>query len=313
MKDKPLLVGIGEVLWDLLPEGKQLGGAPGNFAYHANAQGGRGVVVSCIGDDPLGQEIADQIRQLDLTTDYLAVDPDHPTGTVSIELDEQGKPTYIIHHPVAWDFLPSRPELLTLAEETDAVCFGSLAQRNETSRETIRAFLDHTPSDSLRIFDINLRQEYYDQEILTAGLKAATILKLNDEELPVLGRMFSIRLPENVLDEEGEAEEDTALRILLKRFGLDLIALTKGSDGAKLITPDDVANHPGVPVEVADTVGAGDSFTAALAMGRLEGRDLATILQRATQIAAFVCSSHGATPNYDRSDFLKSLRKPGDS
>ena len=303
MKEKPLLVGLGEVLWDLLPAGKRLGGAPANFAYHADAQGGRGVVASCVGDDPLGQEIVDQLRQLGLTTDYVALDPDHPTGTVSVELDEHGKPTYVIHHPVAWDFIPSQPELLALAETTDVVCYGSLAQRSSTSRETIQAFLARVPKESLRIFDINLRQEYYDQEIITDSLKAASILKLNDEELPVVARMFMIPLPESVLDREGEEEENAALRILLERFNLDLIALTKGSAGAKLVTAREVASHPGVPVEVVDTVGAGDSFTAAMAIGLLEGRDLITILNRASRIAAFVCSSRGATPSYEGTSF----------
>ena len=295
MDSKPLLVGLGEVLWDLLPTGKQLGGAPANFAYHADAQGGRGIVASCIGDDPLGQEITDQLKQLDLTTEYIAIDKEHPTGTVSVELDDEGKATYVIHRPVAWDFLPNSPELVALAEKTNVVCFGSLAQRSETTRDTIRDFLANVPETSLKIFDVNLRQDYYNQEIIATSLEAATILKLNDEELPIIAKMFSIPLSKELLEEEAEI---ATLRTLLDRFQLDLIALTKGGDGAMLVTPNETATHPGVSVDVVDTVGAGDSFTAALAIGLLEGCDLNTILDRATRIAAFVCSSQGATPAY---------------
>lgn len=295
MDQKPRLVGLGEVLWDLLPQGKQLGGAPANFAYHANAQGGQGVVLSCVGDDPLGEEIVAQLRRLGLTTDYVAVDKDHPTGTVTVELDGHGKPTYIIHQPVAWDFLPNRPELSSLAKQTDAVCFGSLAQRSPTTRETIRAFLAEVPDDAFRIFDINLRQDFYDEEIIAESLEMATILKLNDEELPLVARMFSIPRSKELLETDAEI---ATLRTLMDRFGLDLVALTKGGNGAMLVTDSQVALHPGVPTKVVDTVGAGDSFTAALAMGLLEGNDLRTIVAQASQIAAFVCSSHGATPSY---------------
>lgn len=301
MASKPLIVGLGEILWDFLPTGKQLGGAPANFAYHADAQGGNGMIVSCIGDDLLGQEIVNQLQQLGLMTQYIAIDKEHPTGTVSIELDEEGKATYIIHNPVAWDFLPNGPERIALAEKTDAVCFGSLAQRSPSTCVAIRAFLTHVPEKALKIFDVNLRQNYYNLETITAGLELANVLKLNDKELPVIAKMLSMPLSKKLMKKEAEI---TTLRALEERFQLDLIALTKGGDGAMLVTPTEVATHPGVSVNVVDTVGAGDSFTAALALGLLKGNDLVSILDHATCVAAFVCSSHGATPDYSQEQIL---------
>jgi fructokinase len=283
--NNPLVVGLGEVLWDLLPTGKQLGGAPANFAYHAKAMGAQAYVVSCVGEDELGDEIQKRIKAIGLSDEYVAVDGEHATGTVTVELDADGKPTYVIHEDVAWDFIAPRPELIGLASRIDCVCFGSLAQRSPVSRTTIRDFVTATRDDCLRIFDINLRQHYFNIDTIAPGLSWATVLKLNDEELPVLARLLSI---------EGTATE--MLGTFCRRYNLDLIALTKGGQGSLLFTPEAHSIQPGLPVEVADTVGAGDAFTAALAMGLLAGLELDAIAAGANRVAAYVCSQNGATP-----------------
>lgn len=282
---QPVIVGLGEVLWDLLPGGKQFGGAPANFAYHANALGAKAYVVSCVGADALGDEILERLDALALSRDYVAVDAAHATGTVSVSLDAGGCPTYVIHENVAWDFLRPGPAMLSLAAAADAVCFGSLAQRSAVSRATIRDFLAATGQDCLRIFDINLRQRYFDVDTIAASLSCATVLKLNDEELPVVAELLSIA-----------GGEEEILGALCRRFHLRLIALTKGAQGALLFTPGGCSMQPGLPVDVADAVGAGDAFTAALAMGMLAGLDLDVIGARANRLARYVCSQHGATP-----------------
>jgi fructokinase len=276
---------LGEVLWDLLPGGKQFGGAPANFAYHAQALGARAYVVSCVGADALGDEILGQLDVLALNRDYVAIDAAHPTGTVSVELDAGGRPTYVIHENVAWDFLRPGPAMLSLAGAADAVCFGSLAQRSAVSRATIRDFLAATGKNCLRIFDINLRQHYFDVDTIAAGLSLATVLKLNDEELPIVADLLSI----------GGAEEEM-LGMLCRRFDLRLVALTKGAQGSLLFVPGKSSAQPGVAVQVADTVGAGDAFTAALSMGMLAGLGLDVINAHANRVARFVCSRPGATP-----------------
>ena len=281
----PIVIGLGEVLWDLLPGGKKLGGAPANFAYHAKAFGAETHVVSCVGHDALGDEILEQLDALRLRREHVAVDGDHPTGTVSVELDAAGKPSYIIHENVAWDFLPSKPEMLDLAESANVVCFGTLAQRSNVSRETIGEFVAATHEECLRIFDINLRQHYYSAEIISAGLGWASVLKLNDEELPMVARLLSI-----------PGEEQDVLGTLCRRFHLDLIALTKGSQGSVLYSSGACSVQPGLPTQVVDTVGAGDAFTAAMAMGLLAGLDLDAINQHANRVASYVCGQAGATP-----------------
>lgn len=281
----PVVVGLGEVLWDILPGGRQLGGAPANFAYHAKAMGAKAYPVSCVGGDELGDEILRRIEAIGLSGEFVGVDAEHPTGTVSVELDIAGKPSYVIHENVAWDFIAPRPELIGLAARTDCVCFGSLAQRSAVSRTTIRDFVTATRDDCLRIFDINLRQHYFNIDTIAPGLSWATVLKLNDEELPVLAELLSI---------EGTSTE--MLGTLYRRYNLDLIALTKGGQGSLLFTPEAHSIQPGLPVEVADTVGAGDAFTAALAMGLLAGLDLDAVAEGANRVASYVCSQKGATP-----------------
>ena len=280
------IVGLGEILWDMLPAGKQLGGAPANFAYHAKALGAEGVVVSCIGDDDLGREISNQLGGLDLDCQYIAVDKSHRTGTVTVKLDDKGVPDFTIHENVAWDFIPLSDPLLELAARADAVCFGSLCQRSDVSRDTVRRFLEKTKPDCLRIFDINIRQSYYSKDIVHTMLETSNVLKLNDDELPLVAQMLDIK-----------GAESEILAELVARYELRLVVLTKGAEGSRLYGPDGDSESKGVPPEkIADTVGAGDAFTAAVAVGLLNGNGLEQINAHANRVASFVCSQHGATP-----------------
>ncbi len=281
------LVGLGEILWDMLPDGKKLGGAPANFAYHAQALGGRGVVVSCIGDDELGKEILAIVDDLGLERRYIAVDNEHPTGTVTVKLDENGKPDFTIHENVAWDFIPCDDALLELAAQADAVCFGSLCQRKEVSRNTVRNFLQATKADCVRVFDINVRQSYYSKDIVHLMLEISNVFKLNDDELPIVARLLDI-----------DGSETEILAELTKRYGLRLVALTKGENGSRLYSSEGDASLEGTPdIKVADSVGAGDAFTAATVMGLLKGHALDHINEHASCVAAYVCSQSGATPS----------------
>ncbi|MHC4871470.1 MAG: carbohydrate kinase family protein [Planctomycetota bacterium] len=290
------LTGIGEVLWDMLPEGKQLGGAPANFAYHANEQGAKGIIASCIGNDDNGREIIDTVKSFGLTCDYLEKDSEHPTGTVTVELDSEGKPDYTIHENTAWDFIPHTTELIRMASKTDAVCYGSLAQRSEKSRQTISAFLSAACESCIRIFDINLRQHFYNKDIIHNSLSLATVLKINDEELPVVADLYELK-----------GSESDILNALLEKYRLDLIALTRGEKGSTLITPQGSYDHPPITVDVADTVGAGDSFTATMAIGLLKGHGIDRISKNASKVAAYVCSQKGATPKLPE-DLLEEIQ-----
>jgi fructokinase len=301
---KPKLLAAGEILWDLLPSGKQLGGAPANFAYHAHALGAEARVFSRVGDDLLGREILSRLRALGLPTDGVGVDTAAPTGTVSVELAADGQPRFTIHENVAWDRLVADEASLAFAAQADAVCFGSLAQRSELSRGSIRRLVAATPSTALHIFDINLRQRFYSREVVEESLRLANVLKLNDTELPVLAAMFGLG---------GGARDQLAA--LAERFGLRAVALTRGAHGSLLCVAASLrdadsdngrsrsdrttwawSEHPGLTVKVADSVGAGDAFTAALALGLLAGRPFDEVNRRANEIAAYVCSQPGATP-----------------
>lgn len=283
---RPLLIGIGEILWDMLPGGKQLGGAPANFAYHANALGGRGVAVSRVGDDPPGREILERLASLGLNAHAIQIDPQRPTGTVDVVLDSVGVPQYVIHPDVAWDNLQIETSLLELARQADCVGFGSLAQRSDQTRATTHAFLEATRRDCLRLFDINLRQNYFSRQVVHDLLSMSDVLKLNDQELPVVARLLDLRW-----------EGDEAIKTLLDRYALKLIALTRGGEGSRLYDADgSVFEHPGIVAQVVDTVGAGDAFSAALALGLLSDIPLDQINQRANEVAAYVCSQPGAMP-----------------
>jgi fructokinase len=286
--DRFVAVGLGEVLWDLLPQGKQLGGAPANFAYHAHQLGATSSIASSVGRDMtgIGHELLVRLRDLRLSTELAQIDAKHPTGTVSVELDAAGVPTYIIHQNVAWDFIRQTPELLDRATRTDVVCFGSLAQRCQTSRSTIRAFLGRMRPESLRIFDINLRQKFYDADIVAQSLELANVLKLNDQELPVVCDL--LKLP---------ADPKSAIAKLIDTFDLRLLALTRGDKGSLLATKSQTSEHRGIrPEKLADTVGAGDAFTAAVAIGLLLNRSLEEINEVANRLASYVCTQAGATP-----------------
>jgi len=283
---KRTVVGLGELLWDLLPTGKQLGGAPANFAYITNLLGDTGIPASCVGRDSLGDEALQRLDQLGLSSTFVQRDSAHPTGTVNVEIDDSGQPRFDISVPVAWDFLAWTSAWQQLAGEADAVCFGSLAQRSPQSQTTIRCFLQATRREAERVFDVNLRQNFYAAQILEESMKLATIVKLNHEELPRIMRLFEL---------EHRSEEDSA-RQLLSLHDLKLVCVTRGSGGSLLISPDERCEHPGFRVKVADTVGAGDAFTAALVHGYLRGIPLSQINETANRIGAWVASNSGATP-----------------
>lgn len=280
-----IVAGIGELLWDILPAGKQLGGAPCNFAYHALQAGCEALVISAVGCDQEGEEILQVMDELQLNKSFIQSTPQYPTGTVSVKLDPAGVPDYTIHQNVAWDFIKWGASLELLAQDLDAVCFGSLAQRNAVSKETIWRFLKATKPDCLRVFDINLRQSYYKREDIVYSLEMANVLKLNEDELPLLCAYFGY-----------EGNEEHRLTQLLHDFQLKLIAFTKGEQGSLLITPGERSFCEVPETEVADTVGAGDSFTAILLAAMLRGIPLLKAHGLATEAAAYVCTRNGATP-----------------
>ena len=284
---RPVIVGIGEVLWDMLPGGKQLGGAPANFAYHAAALGAAAAVVSRVGDDAPGREVLARLEALGVDRRHVGVDPTYPTGRVDVRVDAAGVPEYVIHEPVAWDFLAADEAVLRLAARADAVCFGTLAQRSAVSRAAVQATLSATRA-CLRVFDINLRQQFFSRDLIDQMLRQCDVLKLNDAELPVVAGLLGI-----TADEPG-----AAVRELIGRYALRVVALTRGGRGSLLAGADGrTSDHPGAPVAtVADTVGAGDAFTAALVTGLLAGRDLDQVNAFANRLAAYVCTRSGATP-----------------
>ena len=282
--DKKYIVGLGEVLFDVLPTGAQLGGAPANFAYHAGQHGLHSVAVSAIGNDALGDEA---IRLLDEKhLKYVLPKVDFPTGTVQVELDAEGVPTYDIKQGVAWDNIPFTDDIKEIAVNAGAVCWGSLAQRNKVSREMIYKFLDHTPADCLKIFDINLRQNFYTKEIICESMKRCNVLKINDEELVLIGRMFGYP----GLDIENKCW------LILGKYNLDMLVLTCGTNGSYVFTPGTMSFQPTPKVEVADTVGAGDSFTGTFCASILDGMSVAEAHKRAVHVSAYVCTQNGAMP-----------------
>ncbi|MDD7654052.1 MAG: carbohydrate kinase [Sodaliphilus sp.] len=281
-----IVVGMGESLWDVLPEGKKIGGAPANFAYHVSQFGLPSCVVSAIGDDALGKEIIENFTSKGL--DQLIAEVPYPTGTVQVEIDQTGIPLYDIKENVAWDNIPYTEHLDALAKRTKAVCFGSLAQRNVVSRETINHFLDTMPKDddSLIVFDVNLRQGFYNKEILCKSMQNCNILKINDEELITVSRMFGY---------PGIDLQDKCW-ILLGKYNLKMLILTCGINGSYVFTPGNVSFQPTPKVEVADTVGAGDSFTAAFIASILKGKSVTEAHTIAVKTSAFVCTQKGAMP-----------------
>jgi fructokinase len=283
------VIGVGEVLWDLLLTGPQLGGAPANFAYHAHALGAQAQVITRVGNDDYGREIIRRFHEMGLPETGVQVDETAPTGIAKVELSGDGLAHFTIQENVAWDHIAVTTEALVAASEAHAICFGSLAQRSEPSRNTIQQLVAAAPADALRIFDINLRQQFYSRDVIEQSLQLANVLKLNDDELPTLAAMFNLT---------GAAEDH--IERLAQMFGLRLVALTRGANGSLLYQKnnDEVrwSDCSSRPIKVVDTVGAGDSFTAAMVLGLLRKMDLDEINTIANEVARYVCSQPGATP-----------------
>ena len=281
-----MIVGIGEALWDVLPEGKKIGGAPANFAYHVSQFGLQSCIVSAVGDDALGKEILDNFREKNLN--HIVETVPYPTGTVQVELDPNGVPQYDIKENVAWDNIPFTPQLEELAHRTRAICYGSLAQRNVVTRQTINRFIDAMPKDqeNLIVFDVNLRQRFYTKEILDESMKRCNVLKINDEELVTISRMLGY----------PGTDLQSKCWILLGRYDLKMLILTCGVNGSYIFTSGNMSYLATPQVEVADTVGAGDSFTATFTSSIIKGLPVAEAHHRAVEVSAFVCTQHGAMP-----------------
>ena len=282
--NRPTIVALGEVLWDMLPGGKKIGGAPLNFACHATQLGCKGVMVSSIGKDALGDELLEGIAPIGVELSFVQRS-DRPTSKVDVVVDSLGIPQYIINEGVAWDHILFTSEMGVLAQKADAVCWGSLAARSETSRTTIIRFVESTREDCLKVFDINIRQHYYDKEFINWGLTQANVLKLNDDELPLLQGYYSLM---------GDPIEQC--RELLERFGLRYVVYTCGSKESVVVGAEDISRIDTPKVEVVDSVGAGDSFTAAFVSGLIRGDSIAETHRHAVDIAAYVCTQAGAIP-----------------
>lgn len=291
--ENEIVVGLGEILWDIPPDGKQLGGAPMNFAYHASKCGFKGYAVSAIGDDELGREAVAALDGKKLN--YILETVDYPTGTVPITLSETGVPTYEIKEGVAWDNMPFNSRMEVLAGKTRAVCFGSLAQRSSVSRESINRFLDAIPKDDKRyiVFDVNLRQNFYNEDILRESMQRCNVMKINDEELVQVERMFGY---------PGLDLENTCW-LLLGKYNLKILVLTCGVNGSYVFTPGGKSFLPTPKVEVVDTIGAGDSFSAVFIASVMRGCSIADAHQNAVNVSAFVCTQSGPMP--DIPDSLK--------
>ncbi|WP_035272765.1 carbohydrate kinase family protein [Desulfogranum japonicum] len=281
----PVIAGIGEILWDIVEDSEELGGAPVNFAYHAGALGAEAYAISSIGDDERGTATLKELAKRGMSTAHISILPGAVTGYVKAEVDVQGIATYTFPDNVAWDTLSVSRETMTFGQQLDAVCFGSLAQRAEKSRETILDFLQNRAPDALKVFDVNIRQQFYTKEIIRTSLECADVLKLNDEEIVLLAEMENL---------SGPNEEQ--LKALVNRYQLNLAVLTCGDKGSILVTANEVSRHPGYASQVVTTIGAGDSFTATTVLGLLGGHSLDSINEHANRVAAYVCSQQGAMP-----------------
>ena len=282
------IIGIGEILWDMLPEGKRLGGAPCNFVYHAQKLGAKAIIVSAVGDDKNGKEILHELKTKNISIDFIQLN-DKTTGTVDVFLNEQGLPNYTIHENVAWDYIGFNKIIEEKVNEADVICFGSLAQRNSISRETIEKVLRCCNPQALIVCDINLRQHYYSLEIVENSLQRCNVLKLNEDELPIVCHLLR-------LTEKSEMEQ---IKRLMIKYSLKLVAYTKGEKGSFLVTPSGKSFMSTPIVKVKDTVGAGDSFTASMIVGFAKENALKNIHQKAVEISAFVCTKNGAMPEYN--------------
>lgn len=294
------ILGIGELLWDMLPAGPQLGGAPANYGVMAGRLGNNAYVLSRIGRDALGDEALRLLRPFPVNSAHVQVDPEQPTGRVTVQLND-GQPSYTIHQPVAWDFFELAEDWLSLAATADAVCFGSLAQRNERSRQTIHALVKATRLECHRIFDVNLRAPFYNSGIVRASLGLASAMKMNDAEVPQVLNLLELPAATSL---RGAAE-----RLLGAFPRLSLVAITRGGEGSLLVGRSEWHEHPGVPVRVADTIGAGDAFTAALTHYLLRGAPLATLNEAGNRWGSFVASQSGAMPEISAETFARIRRE----
>jgi len=284
-----LILGIGELLWDLLPQGPQLGGAPANFSVMAARLGNHAAILSRIGRDELGREAMDALNPFPIDAGAVQVDPAHETGRVTVKL-EAGQPSYTIHEPAAWDFLELTDDWLQLAARADAICFGSLAQRGPVSRQTIQTLVAETPEECVRVFDVNLRAPFYSDEIVGESLELASVMKMNDGEVPQVLDLLGLEC------REPDTLRAGALRLLAEFPALRLVAVTRGGSGSLLVTRDAIFDHPGVATKVADTIGAGDAFTAAMTHTLLRGANLGAISEAGNRWGAWMASQSGAMP-----------------
>lgn len=285
ISERLVIAGIGEVLWDVLQDSEELGGAPINFAYHAGALGAEAYAISCVGDDGRGIAALKELTKRSVSTDYITVLAGATTGYVLAKVDSQGVASYTFPDDVAWDRLVIADTNGTLGQRLSAVCFGSLAQRSPISRKAIVDYLAKLGPNTLKVFDLNIRQNFYSREIIETSLEMADVLKLNDDEIVLLGRMFGLG-----------GDEKKQMSQLVERFSLRLGVLTRGGKGSLLMSPENISDHAGYPAKIVDTIGAGDSFTAATVLGLLKGHSLDQINDHANRVAAYVCSCQGAMP-----------------
>ncbi|MBW1613306.1 MAG: carbohydrate kinase [Deltaproteobacteria bacterium] len=285
--NSPLVVGIGELLWDIFPDGKQMGGAPANVIYHVKHTGCEGYVISLVGNDDLGKSLISEMEKCNLSDRYVGISDLHPTGTVTVKLDKKGMPAYKINENVAWDYLRIDDKNLNLVKEANAICFGSLAQRSNASRNTIISLLKESSDNALKVFDLNLRQNYYNYSVIDQSLEMCNILKLNEDELKELTVLFELT-----------GTIDSRLKYFSENYNLDLIALTKGARSSILYTPEERSELPSPNINISDTVGAGDCFTAIIIAGILKNMPLNKIHRMAVDMSAWVCTKQGATPEY---------------
>ncbi|WP_281616371.1 carbohydrate kinase [Flammeovirga sp. SubArs3] len=288
MKKGLNIFGIGEALYDIFPEGKQLGGAPINFAYHAKQLEANGQIITSIGDDQIGKDLVNEINNLGIRN-FISYS-EFPTGTVAVTVDDKGVPSYEICEPVAWDEIKINKETEEALVNADALCFGTLAQRNDVSRKAIEQVLNTVPKECIKVFDINLRQHYYNKDCIESSLNQCNVLKINEEEVLVVAELLDV----NLLDEEQFCHH------LIERFSIDMVALTKGEEGSYLVTKNETSYLSTPKVNVVDTVGAGDSFTARLVIGILNNEPIIETHQKAVELSAYVCTQKGATPKIDK-------------
>jgi len=300
MRKPALMIGLGEVLWDILPSGKVLGGAPANFAYMTNVLGDEGIVASRVGNDELGREACEVIQRLGLNTSYVQRDPEHETGTAAVSIDASGQPNFTIREPVAWDFLQWTAEWEELSSRADVICFGSLAQRSPESALAIESFLRNAPAKALRICDVNLRQSFYNRDVLWKSFQQADIVKLNEQELLQISFLLNL----------GTGTEEMLAKRLLAESKLRLVCITLGNRGSLLVSERQTVEHSGFHVEVADAVGAGDAFTACMAHHYLRGHSLGEISESANRFASWVATQTGATPTIS-TDQLRNILSGG--